>query len=121
MLSGRVQPCPINGRLAYPGALQPQPVQQWQGVPVPAGDMVRAKLGPRRVHRPSGRVAFRVRVSGVQAYLTGTQLSRCNAAAEGCQDQQAFHHDGVQVLISIQSMILVSDPYFNEPGYEPSR
>jgi len=27
----------------------------------------------------------------------------------------------VQVLISIQSMILVDDPYFNEPGYESSR
>ena len=27
----------------------------------------------------------------------------------------------VQVLISIQSMILVDDPYFNEPGYEISR
>ena len=26
-----------------------------------------------------------------------------------------------QVLISIQSMILVDDPYFNEPGYESSR
>ena len=27
----------------------------------------------------------------------------------------------LQVLISIQSMILVSDPYYNEPGYESSR
>lgn len=27
----------------------------------------------------------------------------------------------LQVLISIQSMILVDDPYFNEPGYEISR
>ena len=27
----------------------------------------------------------------------------------------------LQVLISIQSMILVDDPYFNEPGYESSR
>ena len=27
----------------------------------------------------------------------------------------------MQVLISIQSMILVDDPYFNEPGYESSR
>ncbi|KAL3146802.1 hypothetical protein ABBQ38_014781 [Trebouxia sp. C0009 RCD-2024] len=27
----------------------------------------------------------------------------------------------LQVLISIQSMILVDDPYFNEPGYETSR
>lgn len=27
----------------------------------------------------------------------------------------------VQVLVSIQSMILVDDPYFNEPGYESSR
>lgn len=26
-----------------------------------------------------------------------------------------------QVLISIQSMIFVSDPYYNEPGYEASR
>lgn len=25
-----------------------------------------------------------------------------------------------QVLISIQSMILISDPYFNEPGFESS-
>jgi ubiquitin-protein ligase len=27
----------------------------------------------------------------------------------------------LQVLISIQSLILVNDPYFNEPGYEASR
>ncbi|XP_076164518.1 BIR repeat containing ubiquitin-conjugating enzyme isoform X2 [Ptiloglossa arizonensis] len=27
----------------------------------------------------------------------------------------------LQVLVSIQSLILVSDPYFNEPGYERSR
>ncbi|KAL7506768.1 hypothetical protein ACHAXN_003984 [Cyclotella atomus] len=27
----------------------------------------------------------------------------------------------LQVLISIQSLILVPDPYFNEPGWEPSR
>jgi len=27
----------------------------------------------------------------------------------------------VQVLVSIQSLILVSEPYFNEPGYERSR
>lgn len=26
-----------------------------------------------------------------------------------------------QVLVSIQSLILVSEPYFNEPGYERSR
>lgn len=26
-----------------------------------------------------------------------------------------------QVLVSIQSLILVSDPYFNEPGYERLR
>lgn len=26
----------------------------------------------------------------------------------------------LQVLISIQSLILVPDPYFNEPGYERS-
>ena len=25
-----------------------------------------------------------------------------------------------QVLVSIQSLILVPDPYFNEPGYEQS-
>ena len=29
--------------------------------------------------------------------------------------------DMLQVLISIQSMILVDDPFFNEPGYESSR
>ena len=27
---------------------------------------------------------------------------------------------GVQVLVSIQSLIFVDDPYFNEPGYEES-
>jgi len=27
----------------------------------------------------------------------------------------------LQVLVSIQSLILVPDPYFNEPGYERSR
>ena len=27
----------------------------------------------------------------------------------------------MQVLVSIQSLILVSEPYFNEPGYERSR
>eukprot|EP01094_Clydonella_sp_ATCC50884_P027405 TRINITY_DN7858_c0_g1_i1.p1 TRINITY_DN7858_c0_g1~~TRINITY_DN7858_c0_g1_i1.p1 ORF type:complete len:148 (+),score=43.74 TRINITY_DN7858_c0_g1_i1:279-722(+) len=27
----------------------------------------------------------------------------------------------LQVLLSIQSLILVPDPYFNEPGYESSR
>ncbi|KAJ1381839.1 ubiquitin-conjugating enzyme/RWD-like protein, partial [Ochromonadaceae sp. CCMP2298] len=27
----------------------------------------------------------------------------------------------LQVLISLQSLILVPDPYFNEPGYERSR
>ena len=27
----------------------------------------------------------------------------------------------LQVLVSIQSLILVSEPYFNEPGYERSR
>lgn len=26
----------------------------------------------------------------------------------------------LQVLVSIQSLILVPDPYFNEPGYEAS-
>ena len=26
-----------------------------------------------------------------------------------------------QVLVSIQSLILVAEPYFNEPGYERSR
>ena len=26
----------------------------------------------------------------------------------------------LQVLVSIQSLILVPDPYFNEPGYEQS-
>lgn len=26
-----------------------------------------------------------------------------------------------QVLVSIQSLILVNEPYFNEPGYERSR
>ncbi|DBB18625.1 TPA: Baculoviral IAP repeat-containing protein 6 [Trebouxia sp. C0006] len=31
------------------------------------------------------------------------------------------HSTLLQVLISIQSMILVDDPYFNEPGYESSR
>lgn len=29
--------------------------------------------------------------------------------------------DVIQVLVSIQSLILVSEPYFNEPGYERSR
>ena len=29
-----------------------------------------------------------------------------------------FPHGILQVLISIQSMILVPDPFFNEPGYE---
>lgn len=28
---------------------------------------------------------------------------------------------GSQVLVSIQSLILVPEPYFNEPGYERSR
>jgi hypothetical protein len=27
----------------------------------------------------------------------------------------------LQVLVSIQSLILVAEPYFNEPGYEQSR
>ena len=27
----------------------------------------------------------------------------------------------MQVLVSIQSMILVDDPYYNEPGYEAQR
>lgn len=27
----------------------------------------------------------------------------------------------MQVLVSIQSLILVPEPYFNEPGYERSR
>lgn len=27
----------------------------------------------------------------------------------------------LQVLVSIQSLILVNEPYFNEPGYERSR
>ena len=27
----------------------------------------------------------------------------------------------LQVLVSIQGLILVPDPYFNEPGFEPSR
>lgn len=27
----------------------------------------------------------------------------------------------VQVLVSVQSLILVAEPYFNEPGYERSR
>jgi len=27
----------------------------------------------------------------------------------------------LKVLVSIQSLILVSEPYFNEPGYERSR
>ena len=30
-----------------------------------------------------------------------------------------FH--SIQVLVSIQSLILVADPYFNEPGYERLR
>ena len=28
---------------------------------------------------------------------------------------------GLQVLVSLQSMVFVDDPYFNEPGYESSR
>jgi len=31
------------------------------------------------------------------------------------------HSTLLQVLVSIQSLILVSEPYFNEPGYETSR
>lgn len=27
----------------------------------------------------------------------------------------------MQVLVSVQSLILVAEPYFNEPGYERSR
>ncbi|MEQ2197571.1 Baculoviral IAP repeat-containing protein 6, partial [Xenoophorus captivus] len=27
----------------------------------------------------------------------------------------------LQVLVSVQSLILVAEPYFNEPGYERSR
>lgn len=32
-----------------------------------------------------------------------------------------FFHSRMQVLVSIQSLILVHEPYFNEPGYERSR
>ena len=27
----------------------------------------------------------------------------------------------IQVLVSIQSLVLVAEPYFNEPGYERAR
>lgn len=30
-------------------------------------------------------------------------------------------HPPLQVLVSVQSLILVAEPYFNEPGYERSR
>lgn len=30
-------------------------------------------------------------------------------------------HVHLQVLVSVQSLILVAEPYFNEPGYERSR
>lgn len=29
-----------------------------------------------------------------------------------------FEHPFLQVLVSLQSMVFVPDPYFNEPGYE---
>lgn len=34
---------------------------------------------------------------------------------------QLYQHAFVQVLVSIQSLILIPDPYFNEPGYERNR
>ena len=33
----------------------------------------------------------------------------------------SLHISSHQVLVSIQSLILVSDPFFNEPGYEATR
>lgn len=33
----------------------------------------------------------------------------------------ALHDPSLQVLVSIQSLVLVPDPYFNEPGYEQYR
>ena len=41
-----------------------------------------------------------------------------------CFSPEEQWHDGctlLQVLVSIQSLILVPDPYFNEPGYERTR
>lgn len=36
-------------------------------------------------------------------------------------DLSTCAHVHLQVLVSVQSLILVAEPYFNEPGYERSR
>lgn len=48
----------------------------------------------------------------------GYAVHRCLSAR--CYSR-SFRQLALQVLISIQSMILVDDPYYNEPGYESSR
>ena len=51
-------------------------------------------------------------------YVTVVSLSTCSQGTiHGCK---TWRHVFVllQVLVSIQSLILVSEPYFNEPGYE---
>ena len=51
------------------------------------------------------------------------RAARCLLSFSSCCQFAAADPDleMLQVLISIQSMILVNDPYFNEPGYESSR
>lgn len=46
------------------------------------------------------------------------QVTRFNASLELSMFSTHIVRSNAQVLVSIQSLIFVADPYFNEPGYE---
>lgn len=49
--------------------------------------------------------------------IAGLRLMHENAIVPG-EGDVVICDDAWQVLVSIQSLILVPEPYFNEPGYE---
>lgn len=113
-----------------------------QGVPVAAGHLVggpRRELGLQRLLHAAGMPLALdplrdpgVLMRGSRRCCTWRPCHRLPAryspqepgpstdAAVGLIPSIALVQSSLQVLVSIQSLILVDDPYFNEPGFESS-
>lgn len=114
--------CPVVARLLYECLLKG--IREWHtdvytvvrgtGVPEPAGHMVRRAgggLGSSVLDCPAGAQGF-ARMSA-----TTCQLLPCTRR-NMCCSHAGLWGDIWQVLVSIQSLIFVDEPYFNEPGFE---
>jgi hypothetical protein len=96
------------------------------GVPLAAGHVVWPQLGPRAQLRAAGgsqrQAGAAARPAGCAGRAAVGQQGRrrhqadAEAAPRALTLQLLPHSFPQQVIVSIQSMILVQDPYYNEPG-----